>query len=149
VTNDSEFRAFGRVWPAVNGDAANVERQMIALALREGLEAIEIVRTSREAGAAAAIAEVHPRSPQLTISLNADWLVRVVPPGVGPDGFADQLRVFRVPTRVPIMIKAGIWHVPTQMLGPTDVLTLFRAGTTTGGTDWVELEAPLYGGVGL
>jgi len=138
------FAPFGTIHPPIAGTRDHAAEGWVKIASDSYASPIESRRFQLEAAGPVTIIEVHPGSPQLTVSFDADWTIRVLPEGQGPDGATPQLfNSFTVPAGTGVMLNAGLWHTPVLAQAPTEALVAFRDGTTEHGTDWVELTEPL------
>jgi ureidoglycolate hydrolase len=138
------FARFGTVHAPIAGTRDHAAEGWVKLASDSYASPIESRRFQLEAAGPVTIIEVHPGSPQLTVSFDADWTIRVLPKGQGPDGATPQLfNSFTVPAGTGVILNAGLWHTPVLAQAATEALVAFRDGTTDHGTDWVELTEPL------
>jgi ureidoglycolate hydrolase len=142
IVDRDAFAPFGVVFPVLDGHRAHVRGAVIELARARLGEDLEVVGGARQPTGRPDGIEVHPESDQLTVSLDSSWVVRVLPPNQSPDSPTAAVRRFVVPARLPLAIRAGIWHAPVEVLGPTEIVTVFRAGTTASATEWRPISPP-------
>jgi len=144
MIDERGFAPYGSVFPAQPGSRDEAVAAWTALAGTRYGSPLEARRLSLGAAGPVTIVEVHPRSPQLTVSFDSDWIIRVLPSGLGPDDLPGAtLASFTVPAGVGVILDAGLWHTPVLAKAPTEVLVVFREGTTEHGTDWIERTEPL------
>ncbi len=87
--------------------------------------------------------EIHRHSPQLTLSLDADWILSVLVADVEPQhATAADLAAFRIPAGTPVLLFAAVWHGPVAPIAPTCVEIAFSEGVLET-TEIVPLAKPV------
>ncbi|MBM4408939.1 MAG: hypothetical protein FJ038_10170 [Chloroflexi bacterium] len=85
--------------------------------------------------------EVHPNSPQLTVSFREPWILSLLPGWTDVASFDPAtVRSFVVAPGTAVLIPAGLWHGPLTPLETTDALVVFRADVRD---EWTELPNPV------
>jgi ureidoglycolate hydrolase len=141
---ETNFAPFGSVHEPQPGSRDAAIARWTDLAAARYASALEPRRIPLPAAGPVTVIEVHPASPQLTVSFDASWTIRVLPEGKGPaDVPGARFHSFHVPAGVGVILNGGLWHTPVLADAATEVLVIFRQGTTEHGTDWIELEDPL------
>ena len=138
------FAPYGSVFPARPGSRDAAVAAWTELAAARYGSPLESRRLSLSAAGPVAGVEVHPNSPQLTVSFDSEWIIRLLPAGLGPADLPGARFVsFTVPAGMCVILDAGLWHTPILAGAATEVLVIFREGTSEHGTDWIERPEPL------
>ena len=144
TVTETNFTPFGSVFPPRAGTRDEAVARWTDLAAAHYASPLEPRRIPLQAAGPVTVVEVHPRSPQLTVSFDSSWTLRVLPDGQGPaDLPGAAFHSFHVPAGVGVILNGGLWHTPVLADAATEVLVIFREGTTEQGTDWIELAEPL------
>ena len=144
IINDANFAPFGTIHAPRSGSRDEAVAQWTDLAAGRYASPLEPRRIPLPAAGPVTVVEIHPRSPQLTVSFDSGWTLRVLPAGNGPDDLPGATFCsFRVPAGVGVILNAGLWHTPVLPDAATEILVVFREGTTEHGTDWIERSDPL------
>jgi hypothetical protein len=87
--------------------------------------------------------EIHHQSPQLTLSLDAAWILSILVGDVEPQhATAADLAAFKIPAGTPVLLFATVWHGPVAPLAPTRIEIAFNEGVLEA-TEIVQLAEPI------
>ena len=87
--------------------------------------------------------EIHHRTPQLTMTFDADWILALLVTDQDPtQAVASDLEAYRVPARTPVLLGQGVWHSPIAVVGPSRAVVTFTA-VAVEQSDVVELAIPV------
>ena len=72
--------------------------------------------------------EIHHRTPQLTMTFDADWILALLVTGKDPrQASASDIEAFRVRAGTPLLLVPGVWHGPVTVLAPSRAAVTFTA----------------------